>query len=403
MTRAVAHVLESSSRLAGGICESVRGLADGLQRGGDWRVSVVAPRDDFSDVDRSSWDGVDLRLTRGVGSRFGPRTIGALAELIGEGYDVVHVHGVWGVGGVAALGRIGRRGDAAPVLIVSPHGMLDCWALAQSRVKKIVARRLWVDRLLRRAACVHALCGAEAMAIDRFAPGGAVCVAPNGVHLPRIESGTLEREPSILFLGRLHRKKGLGPLLEGWAACAARRSGWRLDIAGWDDGGYERELRALTASLGVDASVRFLGPVFGEKKDALLRRAGVFVLPSYSEGLPMAVLEAWSHGLPVLMSEFCNLPEGFAAGAAHYCAPDAESVAAGVDALASCGEIERAAIGARGRALVEQRFTWPLVAQRMAAVYDWALGGATPDWVRSGGCRDNRAASFASEEARSDA
>jgi poly(glycerol-phosphate) alpha-glucosyltransferase len=159
----------------------------------------------------------------------------------------------------------------------------------------------------------------------------------------------------------------------------------------------------LTASLGVDASVRFLGPVFGEKKDALLRRAGVFVLPSYSEGLPMAVLEAWSHGLPVLMSEFCNLPEGFAAGAAHYCAPDAESVAAGVDALASCGEIERAAIGARGRALVEQRFTWPLVAQRMAAVYDWALGGATPDWVRSGGCRDNRAASFASEEARSDA
>jgi glycosyltransferase involved in cell wall biosynthesis len=382
LTRAVVHVLESSSRLAGGIFESVCGLAYGLQGGDDWRVSIVAPRDEFSDADRSSWDGIDLRLARVDAPRFSPQMIRALGELIGDGVDVVHVHGVWGVGGAAALWRIFRRGDSAPALVVSPHGMLDPWALAQSRMKKAVARSLWVDRLLRRAACVHALCDAEAMAIDSFAPGSAVCVAPNGVHLPRVDGATRDREACVLFLGRLHRKKGLQPLLEGWAACEARRAGWRLDIAGWDDGGYERVLRAMAASLGLDASVRFLGPVFGEAKEALLRRAGLFVLPSFSEGLPMAVLEAWSHGLPVLMSEFCNLPEGFSVGAARRCDPDAASVAAGLEALTMCDAAARAAMGARGRALVARRFAWPLVAQRVAAVYDWTQGGATPDWVR---------------------
>jgi poly(glycerol-phosphate) alpha-glucosyltransferase len=260
--------------------------------------------------------------------------------------------------------------------------MLDAWALAQSRMKKTLARRLWVDRLLTRAACLHALCEAEALSIAAVAPGNSVCVVPNGVSLPRIDGPPPEREASILFLGRLHHKKGLGLLLEAWAVCSARRAGWRLDIAGWDDGGYERELRAKASSLGLDASLRFVGPVFGAAKDALLQRAGVFVLPSFSEGLPMAVLEAWSHGLPVLMTDFCNLPEGFSAGAARRCEIDPASVAAGLDALALGAAADRAAMGLRGRALVEARFGWPRVAQGMADVYEWMLGAPAPECVR---------------------
>jgi glycosyltransferase involved in cell wall biosynthesis len=404
LTRTVVHLMESSSRLAGGIVTSVRGLASGLQSGDGWRVSIVAPRDDFSEIDRAIWDGLDLRLADGCDRRFSPQMIRSLGSLIGDDVSVVHVHGVWGVGGVAALWRAFRAGDVAPRLVVSPHGMLDSWALAQSRLKKVVARRLWVDRLLRRAGCLHALCDAEAMAIETIAPGSAVCVTPNGVDLRRLVEERRDREASVLFLGRLHRKKGLHPLLEGWAACSARRAGWRLDIAGWDDGGYERDLRAMAASLGLDASVRFLGPVFNETKDALLRRSGVFVLPSYSEGLPMAVLEAWSHGLPVLMTEFCNLPEGFAAGAARCCAPDGASVAAGLDALAMCDRAERAAMGARGRALVEERFAWPRIARRMSEVYDWMLGvGATPEWVRDSGHRSPSTRLLVSTDARSNA
>jgi glycosyltransferase involved in cell wall biosynthesis len=75
------------------------------------------------------------------------------------------------------------------------------------------------------------------------------------------------------------------------------------------------------------SSVLFLGPAFGETKDALLRRASAFILPSFSEGLPMSVLEAWSYRLPVLMTDHCNLPEGFAADAALRIGTDAASIA----------------------------------------------------------------------------
>lgn len=363
--------------------ESVRGLAGGLQGGENWRVSIVAPENGFSDDDRLGWDGFDLRLARGASSHLRPKAAAALGRLIDAGVDIVHIHGVWGVGGLAVLRELFLRGDAPPRLVVSPHGMLDPWAMAQSRVKKTIARRLWVDRLLRRAGCLHALCEAEAMSIAAIAPASPVCVVPNGVQLPSFGESATERQANVLFLGRLHPKKGLGPLLEGWAVSSARHAGWRLDIAGWDDGGYEPELKATSASLGLEQSVRFLGPVFGERKEALLRQAGVFALPSFSEGLPMAVLEAWSYGTPVLMTDGCNLPEGFAAGAAYRCGPEPQSIAAGLDALTIGVDIDRRAMGSRGRALVEQRFGWSLVAGRMSAVYDWLLGGSMPDIVRN--------------------
>ena len=102
------------------------------------------------------------------------------------------------------------------------------------------------------------------------------------------------------------------------------------------------------------------------------------MLPSLSEGLPVAVLEAWSYGLPVLMTEACNLPEGFAAGAALSIATDPAGIAAGLRRLFALSDAERRGMGARGRALVRARFAWASVGEQMAAVYRWVLGGGSP-------------------------
>ena len=90
------------------------------------------------------------------------------------------------------------------------------------------------------------------------------------------------------------------------------------------------------------------------------------------------MLEAWSHGLPVLMTEACNLPEGFAAGAALPIGADRAGIAAGLRRLFALSDAERRAMGARGRALVRARFTWASVGERMTSVYDWVLGGGPP-------------------------
>jgi poly(glycerol-phosphate) alpha-glucosyltransferase len=121
--------------------------------------------------------------------------------------------------------------------------------------------------------------------------------------------------------------------------------------------------------------VIFTGPAFGEAKDALLRRASAFILPSFSEGLPMSVLEAWSYRLPVLMTDHCNIPEGFAADAAIRIGTDCESIAEGMRVILQSTIHHLQSIGQNGRLLVEDRFTWPQVAAQMKEVYDWILGG----------------------------
>ena len=156
-----------------------------------------------------------------------------------------------------------------------------------------------------------------------------------------------------------------------------------LAIAGWDQAGYERELKKLTTDDGLLASVRFLGPLFGQEKEAAYRTCDAFILPSLSEGLPMTVLEAWAHAKPVLMTLECNLPEGFAAGAALQIGTGPEEIAAGLKQLTEMSDDDRTAMGNRGRTLVATKFSWPEIGERMRSVYEWVLGGeATPDTVR---------------------
>jgi poly(glycerol-phosphate) alpha-glucosyltransferase len=283
--------------------------------------------------------------------------------------------------------------------LISLHGMLDPWALARARFKKRLASLAYERVHLGNAGCLHALCAQDLESIRHFGLKTPVCLLPNGVDLP----GEWMRAPGsrmsegnrmMVFLGRLHPKKGLANALRAWSRLARDFPEWRFVIAGWDQGGHAGELRQLCKDLGLPSSddsvaglladgdepgsgapsrVVFTGPAFGAEKDALLRRADAFILPSFSEGLPMAVLEAWAYGLPVLMTDHCNLPEGFTAGAAVRIGTDPDGIAAGFRGLfeGTPGDLE--AMGTRGRHLVEARFTWPNIAAQLKDVYAWLL------------------------------
>jgi poly(glycerol-phosphate) alpha-glucosyltransferase len=154
---------------------------------------------------------------------------------------------------------------------------------------------------------------------------------------------------------------------------------WILAIAGWGRGAYEQKLRELAAG----SSVVFVGAQFGVAKNACYRACDAFILPSLSEGLPMAVLEAWAHAKPVLMTPECNLPEGFDSEAAIQIGTTPEQIAAGLKQLAEMSDDDRRAMGACGRTLVATKFSWPRIGEQMRSVYEWILGGGpTPDTVR---------------------
>jgi poly(glycerol-phosphate) alpha-glucosyltransferase len=308
--------------------------------------------------------------------------------------DLVHTHGLWAFPSVAALRWAAQWRKP---LVVSPHGMLDPWAVRHSAWKKRIAGWLFESRHLRGAACLHALNDAEYHAIRAFGLANPVAIIPNGVDLPEPEASPARpvwvagvgNRRTLLYLGRLHPKKGLTNLLHAWArvqreATAVARS-WCLVIAGWDQGGHETELQRLVETVQLGDTVLFVGPQFDAQKTATLSWADAFILPSLSEGLPMAVLEAWAHRLPVLMTRQCKLPEGFAAGAAMEIAPDADEMARTLAAFLNLPEQVRVAMGERGRQLVKERFAWDDIASQMVDVYRWlAAGGERPTCVRVG-------------------
>jgi poly(glycerol-phosphate) alpha-glucosyltransferase len=306
--------------------------------------------------------------------------------------SVIHVHGLWMYPGWLARNLTEATGA---VRIISPHGMLAPWALQNSRWKKRLASWAFERQNLRTTSCLHALCAAEA---DNFRSCGLknpVAIIPNGIDLPdRPKSAGESQEPAwrehvekgrkvLLYLGRIHPKKGLVNLLKAWAEIG--KSEWILAIAGWQEGGHQEELQQLASEHRLGSSVVFLGPQFGEAKSACYRECDAFILPSFSEGLPMVVLEAWSYAKPVVMTPECNLMEGFTARAALNIEPRTDSVAEGLRQLFELSDHERQAMGHRGLALVKDHFTWPKIASQMQAVYAWALGeGPQPECLLKG-------------------
>ncbi|MBX3327292.1 MAG: glycosyltransferase, partial [Nitrospira sp.] len=267
------------------------------------------------------------------------------------------------------------------------HGMLDPWAIRHSYWKKQIAAVMYEYRHLANAACLHALCEPEADAIRRYGLTTPVCVIPCGIDLPLLSlDSSPRREKVLLFLGRLHPKKGLMNLLAAWRevkyVARSIAAEWTLWIAGWDQGNHEADLQRYCAEQELQSSVRLLGPKFGREKESAFRLADAFVLPSFSEGLPVSILEAWSYGLPVLMTSACNLPQGFETGSAVRIDSTPSGIMHGLLSLMTMSNKERSQMGMHGRRLVEQDFSWASHAERMSSVYSWMSGeGAKPECV----------------------
>lgn len=367
----------SASRLNGGVFEAVVKQAD-LVRGLGGEPVVLALRDAYSDEDRPRFGPADVRLC----DIRGPNAIGYAPDLvqalIEADLDLLHLQGIWMYPSRAAT-KWARR-TAKPYLI-SPHGMLDPWIVSKGKAKKWLARIGYERASWRSASAFHALTTREAADVAREAAGAPSVVIANPAPSP-ITPRACPSAPSFVYLGRIHPKKNLEGLIHGWIAQASvlEASGATLTIAGWGDEAHVAELKGLLQQ--APASVQFIGPVFGSDKQALLEGAHHLVAPSFSEGLPMVVLEAWAAGAPVLMTEECNLHEGFAAGAALDCGYDAAAISAALVMAAGLDAAAWAKASASALNLVATTFSEAAITARWAAVYGQLL--ADPQHYRRG-------------------
>jgi poly(glycerol-phosphate) alpha-glucosyltransferase len=381
----------SNSRNGGGLFNTMCSLGHSLAAQGT-DVQYLLHDDEHSPEDRARYAPLPLHTYTAKGPSNLAYSPDLYEQLSAIKPDIVHTQGIW-----MYFSYVNNKycAQTKTPYIVTPHGMLDPWQLKQSfskDFKKKLVRLLYEDAHLRRAACIQALCEAEYDAIRAFGLTNPVAIIPNGVVLPAAAPAATSPKPStqgqrktLLYLSRLHHKKGLAELLRGWALTQPAQHDWQLAIAGTTpDEAYLQSLNSLSQELGITDSVAFVGGQFGMAKDARYRQVDAFILPSFSEGLPMAVLEAWSYELPVVMTPFCNLPEGFAHQAAFRIEPTPESIADGIRQLIACPEAERQQMGRRGYELVSQSFTWEKVAEATKEMYAWVKGtAAQPAFVRT--------------------
>jgi glycosyltransferase involved in cell wall biosynthesis len=375
----IVQVVTSVSAEASGPSYTVPSLSRALGRAGHEveLLSVLGPALDtaagFSHrvFQRARWPA---RLCRS------PQLFDALARAA-LAADVLHSHGLWMLPNVYP-GWV-RRAPGAP-LVISPRGTLSSWALGHSRWRKRAAWALAQGRVVRAATCLHATAEDEYHDLRRLGLRQPVCVIPNGVDIPpepgeRVAS---DGPRTILYLGRLHIKKGIDRLLRAWAALAPSRPDWCVSIVGPDDGGHATELRALARGLGVPR-VTFAGPVYGAEKQALYQRAALHVLPSHSENFGMTVAEALASGTPVISTRGTPWSGLEREGCGFWIEHGVEPLTVALSAATAMPRDALAALGARGRAWMRRDYSWDGVGRQMADVYHWLSGGgAAPASIR---------------------
>ena len=376
MIRRVALALPTISPLGGGVAEAARLHVKALASAGFEEISIHTLDDRMEKVDPKQWEAAKLYQHRFVGPMSYSLAPGMLSSLMKAKPDIVHVHGIWQFhcAAVHAWSALTRK-----PYVVSPHGMLEPWIRARSPGLKNAVSALYQNRLLRKAGGFHLLTEKEGADVAEFLRDQPAPIIPNfaepfesdgqkpGWWKPEHEGRTV-----YLFLGRLHEKKGVMELMDAWARLSAEDAGFRdrslLVFCGWNDGieGFETKVETLGREFG---NVLFAGPQYGPDKNRSMDAAKFFLLPSKSEGLPMAILEAWAAGVPAIMSPECNLDIGFERGAAFRTGFTAETIYPSLTAAHELSDDAWRDASEKAKTLVAEKYSEESVRAGLLSLY----------------------------------
>lgn len=362
----------SITRAAGGVFDAVRNLFINPSFKG-CNITIYSYTDKYISEDISQWGKLPIVLFQ---PRYMLYSMKAKRKLLNTQTDILHMEALWRYPHLLMATWKKKRKEP---IVCSPHGMLDPYIImSQGKLKRIISR-LFFQKGLEAVDCYHALCQKELEDIRAYGLKQPVAIIPNGINLPN-SNKTYPKEDTfyhLLYLGRLHPKKGIDLLIQAIALIKEEMPNllhnWKIDIVGWDHENTFAKLQSLVKKNELQDIIVFHGGLFGEKKIKMYANANAYILPSHGEGLPMTILEAWSWKLPVLMTPQCNIPEGFQYNAAIRIEDNVLSIKKGIQSLFQMDEETRIKIGENGYQLVKEKFTWDVSAKKMLQVYNWLI------------------------------
>lgn len=283
--------------------------------------------------------------------------------------------------------------------IITPRGMLEPWSLSQSKWKKKLALALYQMRDLKRAACIFTTAEMEAQHVRDLGVKVPMSVIPNGIETDRYVCRTSMDgvKKQILFLSRVHVKKGIELLMEAFAHLYKDFSDWSVVIVGNGEADYIESLKLKVESLELEDCIKILPPVFGEAKTKLYQESSLFCLPSYSENFGMVIAEAMSCGVPaittngtpwqLLNGNCCTMGASLDMLGDNkrtgWCIElSVENLEKTLRESMSMDSVALYEMGQRGSRMINENFNYRSVAKKTKELYEWiAVSDAKPEFV----------------------
>lgn len=265
--------------------------------------------------------------------------------------------------------------------------MLEPWALQQNTFIKGVFLKLYQYEDLAQATCLHATAQMEAENIRNLGLKNPIAIIPNGIDLaefPLPKYKTEKNKKTLLFLSRIHPKKGIELLIDAWQEQDATiRQQWHVEIAGNGEENYINSLQTKINNNDLQEEIRIIGALFGVDKLAAYHRADLFVLPTYSENFGIVVAEALACGVPVITTNGTPWEELNTRNAGWWIDIGVQPLVETLNKALQLSESERREMGKKGRKLVEENYSIQAVAEQMIQLYKWLLGKAPcPEFVK---------------------
>ncbi|NEO94738.1 MAG: glycosyltransferase [Moorea sp. SIO3G5] len=289
-------------------------------------------------------------------------------------YDLLHVHALFSY--VSTVAMTIARVKGIPYLNI-PHGLLCEWSLQQSARKKQIYLDIIERANLNYSKALHLTSSQEQREVEHLNLTAPSIVLPHGLSIPETIPNAHQKlrqqfnlppdEPIILFLSRLHPKKGLDYLIPALAKLTNYR--FTFILAGSGEADYEEQLKSLLVETDLHSRTHLVGFVKGESKDLLLQGSNLFALTSHSENFGISVLEALAVGLPVLVTPgvaLASLVEKHQLG--YVTELDVKAIASGIENYLTNPQ-QAKEMGTRARQLIFEQYTWDSIAKKLIQVY----------------------------------